>query len=131
MRITARWVVLALLPLATIAIVMWWLRASPAQDPQLADDCRGVVVAGLDTWKAKKLPAGKQAMVSGIQFHDDDWKAGVILLDYSVLATTLENDGFPRCFVRLKLSRAGKTYEREVCYMLNPATNIITRDPYS
>src|SRR5262245_27784284 len=74
MKSTARWLTLGLLALGTIAIVMWWLKSSPAHATQLADNCRGVVVTALDTWKARKVPAGKQATVSGIQFHDDDWK---------------------------------------------------------
>jgi hypothetical protein len=126
-------IVLVCVLLGGSGLAAWYAigRESP-EARQALGESEALVKAGLEAWKAKRAPASLAKAQPALLVDDQDWKAGALLLDYEVVSVNFqEGDRLPRCFVKLKLQWQGKTLEREVCYIVDNAKRVITRDPYS
>lgn len=125
----------------TIGFQKWWLLSlivaytvsgcgrNPEKDG--LDVARQLVETGLAAWKAKSSPESLQSRTPRLGFTDQDWKAGIALVDYQITQSEIGSDQLVRWHVKLTLNKQGKRVEREVCYIVDVNRSIITRDPYS
>jgi hypothetical protein len=125
---------LLLLAVGGLGLVAWWF-VMPRESPEARQallECETLVTTGLDAWKARRPPNSLTTAQPSLTVDDQDWRAGDVLLAYEITTVTFQDgDRLPRCFVKLKLQRRGKNFEREVCYIVDTKKRIMTRDPYS
>jgi len=100
--------------------------------PDDLNRAREAVQSSLDAWKKGERPEALKQHVPPIQFADDDWKAGLSLVEYKVTNTDADSNLMPRCWVALSLQdKRGKRHEKQVVYNVDAkATITIARDPY-
>jgi hypothetical protein len=107
------------------------LGCGKATPPADLDWARTHVQAGLDAWKKGQRPETLKNQSPAIDFQDQDWRAGLALLNYQLKDTKPESDQVPRCWVVLTLQdRRGKKFDKEVVYAVDKAKLTIGRDPF-
>ena len=91
------------------------------------------VHTALDSWKSGEKADQLKTRTPPIEFHDDDWQKAARLVEYELIKTYCDTDGFPRCTVALTLQHSGQEPVRlQVTYQVVMKPNVvIARDPFS
>lgn len=96
---------------------------------EIIERARQDVQTALEAWKKGESLA---KLGPPLQVTDQDWKAGLRLLDYELKRAEGFQGENVRCWVHLSLQdRKGKKLEKEVVYEVRPGDKpVIARDPF-
>ena len=88
---------------------------------------------GLEVWKQGGQPSDLEARENPIEFHDDDWDVSAKLLEYEIQQSFVDNDGWPRCLVKLKVQRGPDDPVEVRCayQIISEPKVVVGRDPMS
>jgi hypothetical protein len=122
--------------LESLVFLVVTLTMSGCSDPELQrelDFAQASVESALAAWKRSETAESLKALPQPIEFHDDDWREGVRLVDYQIVQVYHDTDGLPRCAVRLTLQRSEREQEQidEIYQIVTKPNVIIARDPMS